>query len=450
MTWLKKLSCFLIVLSALSFSGGDAYAQNVFKLDFFKTPGKFGTWVQKQAENFENAMKEIGESQFATFIGKGIEAAKKGIKFAKEKMDEIKNVYQRVKGKIDEAKQSTTYKVAMLSKQVASETTVLNGIKKQRDTEKATIKAETEMKKTALAEKIKVARENFNIGVQVLEGEIVELKSVEEKDLKRQEIDEFKRVNSDSIASMEREISELEENSREEIKNIDLNFAASIVAQTAIITNLGVEIAELIAQSRREKGEMNSDVGAVIENAINDFSYREGELITLEIRDKKEKTRHRKRETISTAASGYSAGIISKTRNKKEDESQNSATSETVSGKSEALQTAISQTVVQLDSLYEYLLLELKAIELETANIMSENKEYQAGKAETSINICNYEVDKKSFLQSLKDAKNKAQGVVDGVKSGVDKAKDVVGTVTDTVENVKSNPADAITGLTGM
>ena len=89
MSWFKKLSCFLIVLSALSFSAGDAFAQNVFKLDFMKTSGKFGTWVQKQAENFENAMKEIGESQFATFIGKGIEAAKKGIAFAKEKLEEL-------------------------------------------------------------------------------------------------------------------------------------------------------------------------------------------------------------------------------------------------------------------------------------------------------------------------------------------------------------------------
>ena len=85
MSWFKKLSCFLIILSALTVSGETAYAQNIFKLDFAKTPSKFSDWVQKQAENFQNAMKEIGESQFATFIGKGIEAAKKGIKFAKEK-----------------------------------------------------------------------------------------------------------------------------------------------------------------------------------------------------------------------------------------------------------------------------------------------------------------------------------------------------------------------------
>ena len=81
---MKKLSYLLVILSVLVFSGSNAYAQNILKMDILRTSQRFSIWVQKQAENFEQAMKEIAESQFGTFIGKGIEAAKKGIQFVNE------------------------------------------------------------------------------------------------------------------------------------------------------------------------------------------------------------------------------------------------------------------------------------------------------------------------------------------------------------------------------
>lgn len=457
MNWIKKISCFLIVLSALSFSGGDAYAQNVFKLDFFKTPGKFATWVQKQAENFENAMKEIGESQFATFIGKGIESAKKGIQFAKDKLNETKNLFKKVKDGINAVKQSTEYKIAMLSSLSASETTVLNDMKKQRDTEKAAKKSEYEISRVALEEKIKIAKENFEVGIEVLESEVAELKSEEERDVKRKEIDAFRTSNRDAIASMEGELALLEEKNKEDIKAIENDFAASIVAQTTIIANIGMEIAELVEQKKREKGEKTKDPDKAVEEAVSDFSYKEDEVVTLEVRQKKEKTRKRKRERASISASGYSTGIIAKTEEKKEEEQQNSAISETLNGKSESLQTAILQTVVQMDSLYEYLILELKAIELETASIMSDNKEYRAGDVKASVNVCDYEIDKTSFLDAIKKGKDmidgavdKAKGAVDKAKGAIDKAKGAVDTAKGVVDAVSENPADAISGLTGM
>ena len=471
MSWVKKLSCFLIILSALTFSGGDAYAQNVFKLDFGRIPTKFGDWVQKQSENFENAMKEIAESQFATFIGKGVEAAKKGIAFAKEKMEQAKALFNKVKKAIDDVKNSTEYKIAMLSVEAATQTAVLDTIKKDRDTQKAEKKSEYEVQKVTLDEKLKLAEENFNIGLDVLNEELKELTDEEELKFKREEITAFRETNKAAIDQIKNEITTLEETSKEEIKAIELSFAAAVATQTTVIAGIAVEIGELVEQKKREKGQVEKDPGKVMEEAAADLSYKEGEVITLEVRQKKEKTRRRRRSAAATASSGFSSGIIAETENKKTDEQQNSEMSGAMNGKSEALQTAISQTVVQLDVLYKHLLLELKSIEVETINLMSENKDYKFNELDPAINVCNYEIDKQSFLDSLKNAKDKvsgavdkakgavetAKGAVETAKGAVDKAKGAVQTATeaaasakDAVEGLTGNPADAISGLTGM
>ena len=464
MSWAKKLSCFLIVLSALTFSGGDAYAVNVFKMDFGRIPGKFGDWVQKQAENFENAMKEIGESQFATFIGKGVEAAKKGIAFAKEKMEQAKALFNKVKKAIDDVKNSTEYKIAMLSIEAATQASVMDSIKKDRDQQKAEKKSEFEMQKVTLNEKLKAAEENYNIGLEVLSNELKELKDEEEQKFKREEIAEFRKVNQEVIEQMKAEINALEEAAKEELKAIEVSFAATIATQSMVIAGIAVEMGELIEQKTREKGQVQKDPGKVMEDAANDLSYKEGEVITLEARQKKEKTRRKRRAAAATASSGFSSGIVAKTENKKTDEKQNSEMSGAMNGKSEALQTAISQTVVQLDALYEYLLLELKSIEAETINLMSENKDYKFNELDPAINVCNYEVDKKGFMEGLKDIKNQASGAIDKAKGAVDTAKGAVDTAKGAVDTAKGavdtakgavsgmsgNPAEAVTGLTGM
>ena len=286
MSWAKKLSCFLIVLSALTFSGGDAYAVNVFKMDFGRIPGKFGDWVQKQAENFENAMKEIGESQFATFIGKGVESAKKGIAFAKEKMEQAKALFNKVKKAIDDVKNSTEYKIAMLSIEAATQASVMDSIKKDRDQQKAEKKSEFEMQKVTLNEKLKAAEENYNIGLEVLSNELKELKDEEEQKFKREEIAEFRKVNQEVIEQMKAEINALEEAAKEELKAIEVSFAATIATQSMVIAGIAVEMGELIEQKTREKGQVQKDPGKVMEDAANDLSYKEGEVITLEARQK--------------------------------------------------------------------------------------------------------------------------------------------------------------------
>lgn len=473
MNWAKKLSCFLIILSALSFCGGDAYAQNIFKGDFLKTGGKFGVWVQKQAENFEQAMKEIAESQFATFIGKGIDAAKKGMAYIQEKLKVVKAVIKGVQKTIDDVKNSTAVKVAMLSAQVASETAVLANIEKERETEVASIKSEMEMQKVTLQEKIKIAKDNHAISIKVLEEEFAELKTEEEKDAKRKEIAQYQKTDSEAIASLEEMLDDMEEEAKDTLKDVNKNYASMIAAQSVIIANLGIEIADLIDQEKRKKGEMETDPEKVTEAAVDEFSFREDEVITLDKREKKEKKRRRKRETAATVSSTYSADIIGSTEEIKSDEAGASMVSGTTNGKSEALQTAIQETAVQMETIYKYMILELKAIEQETANIMAENSLYKVGEVKAGIDICDYTVEKKSLLDFVGDVKDGIQKASDKVaevtakvQDGIQKVNDAVSTVTagvgavvatgqaisSAIENHqgKQSGNDDISGLEGM
>lgn len=468
---MKKLSYFFIILSALIFGGGDAYAQNILKMDLTRTSQRFAIWVQKQAENFQQAMKEIAESQFGTFIGKGIEAAKKGFAFAKEKLDQAKELYGKVKKRIEDAKESTAYKIAILSKDLAAQTLVLNTIKEQRNAEKATIESEAELNRASLEEKVNVAKENLEVGLEILNSELEELTTEEEKAVKQKEIDAYKNESNAAIAALEEEIADIEENKKDQIKELEVNFALAFATQSAVIADIGLEIAELTSQKKREDGDAEKDPQKLAEEAVNDFSYKEDEVVTLEVREKKEKTRKRKREAAAMALNAYSSGRIANTEDKKEEEGQKSETSATQNGKSEILLAATEQTLVQMDSLYEHLILELKYLEFETANIMSENKEYKAGKVETIIDVCNYKMKTEgNLLDTLKNAKskieegvNKAKDAVDkvsnAVNEAVDTATDVVATATAAavaVEGVKSMVSggsvdkDAITGLTGM
>ena len=84
---------------------------------------------------------------------------------------------------------------------------------------------------------------------------------------------------------------------------------------------------------------------------------------------------------------------------------------------------------------------------METANIMAGNKEYVAGEVKSSIDICNYKIDEKSFLNAIKDAKKAAKKVKDTIEQG----KDALNTVKGVADSIKNgNAEDMITGLTGM
>lgn len=392
----KKLGFFLIILSALSFSGSNAYALNVFKLDLTRIPTKFGDWIQKQADNFENAMKEIAESQFAQFIGNGIQAAKEGIAFAKEKVQEVKDVINKPKEVVDMVKDSTAYKIAMLSATAAAATGVLTAIKKDRDTQIAEKESEYEVQKVTLTEKLKEAEENYNIGLEILNNELEELNKTKDEEkikLKKEEIEEFKEANKGAIEQIRTGLGDIEEASTEEIKSLKKEYSLKILAQSAVIAAIGVEIGELLNLQNIELGKAEKDPKKRVKEAADELSYKEGDVITLEQRQEKKRKRKNKGSNAAMSAFSYGADVIASGEEIKTEAELTNDVSGTYNGKSESLQTAIKLTIAQLDALHNYLMIELKVIELETIYLLSKNSDYKVNEQSSVIDVCEYEVE---------------------------------------------------------
>jgi hypothetical protein len=268
---------------------------------------------------------------------------------------------------------------------------------------------------------------------------------------------------------LENEISGIDKKVQEETKVIDGEYALKIAAQALVVATIADEIADLAKKNKREKSKKETDPKKVVESTVKDFSYTKDEVATSDLTNQKQRARRKKRETISTEGSTLSVELIGKAADKIEEEDLNSAISGTLNGKSEALQTAISQTVVQMEAIYANLYLELKDLELETANIMSENTNYVAKDTGAIIDVCDYrvaEADSKTsvdqMFQNLKDTGDKLKDTVEDVKLKVDNA---VNTATEAGNNVtkKINSAkenidkenidigeDFVDGFTGM
>ena len=457
MSCIKKLNCFLVILSAVIFCGNNAYAFNPIKVDPLKTSFKFGDLVQKQAEVFEEKMKEIGESQFATFIGNGIEASKKGAAFMQENIKKARDAVDVVKKTVDDAKNSEAYKIVTLSEQLASEKKKMADLEKSRDTEIESIKSEMEMKRVAETEKIAIAEENYKISLKMIENEIAELKTEEEKEVKKKEIEKFRQENEEIILAMKENLTEIEAETEEKVKKKKEEIGATIAAVATVVGSLSRELIGYIDRKKYEEGTQETDPKNVIEDAIDDFSREKGKTPTLSEVNKKRENRRRKGEVNSITSSNYSSSIINSTEDKKEEESLNSIVSSTMNGKSEALQTAISQTAVQLNTIYKYLLLELKSMEMETANLIFEKPSYEADAPVGAIDICDYEIKKNDLASILKKSKEASGKIGDAINKGKEAAqavKDGMQTIKETGKDISNvvddGTDDSVTAIQGM
>ena len=128
-----------------------------------------------------------------------------------------------------------------------------------------------------------------------------------------------------------------------------------------------------------------------------------------------------------------------------------------MNGKSEALQTAISQTAVQLNTIYKYLLLELKSMEMETANLIFEKPSYEADAPVGAIDICDYEIKKNDLASILKKSKEASGKIGDAINKGKEAAqavKDGMQTIKETGKDISNvvddGTDDSVTAIQGM
>ena len=438
-----KIKEVIFIYAVICFSAIDALAQDVFKLDFSKTGGKVSDFVQKQQENYQEIMGQISESQFATTIGKGIDAAKQGVSFAKDN-------FNAAVGFVNETKESVlnsnAYAMAQKSKEIADEKKVLQEIEEQKNSQLTELQSAASLDKTTIEEKIKQVQENYNTKIAIYKQELAQATNDEEKKKIEDEIESLQAGQDAEVAEFNAQLQEIDDKLQQDTQALNDDFEQQIKDQTLVIVLKTEELAELVKDSIPENANKNvsDDPQQDIANMMDDLSPK-SEDISLDDKEKIEENRRTEAEETTTDSSSKSVSVIAATANTKDEQENISATSKTVNGKSETVYFPTNDIINQMETLQKYLEMELLAIKADAMSIITTSTA-PLSEAKASIDICDYNIEEeKGLLDTINDIKDKAEEVkdkVNDVKDKIEEGKEMYNQIQDAAESIGSAAQD--------
>lgn len=383
MKFSKKTGCLLIVLGVLTTQPKTVCAQ--ISIDIPKGVQKVIDGVKEQFIVFQDAIKGISESQFATMVGNGIDAAKKGIAFSK-------NLYKDVQQFKKDVENSKALEAAKLSKQIAEETKRLKEIQEEKKQKQANAKADAETQKTVLEGKIEAAQNNFKNTTMADTRSGTEGEANGENgapDLKTQAEQE--------IEALQSEIKTVEENLTKETINIEKEYDTSLYEQGKKIVELSAKLKNMMNGGKGDEDEKAKDPEEAIKDVMADLSFKKGDIVSVGDKIEKEKKRNSKIMSAITATTSTAAERVAKTNEEKEENENTAAVSGTLNGKSEGAHISVTSTISQAEALYTYLILELQSLQEETNRIISIREfDYEVPDEEPKgIDVCDYKRKKK-------------------------------------------------------
>lgn len=447
----QKINCFLIAAAVLALSAAPVMAMvDVTQTDVGKTGGKFSDFVQKQKDNYQNAQERVSGSQFGTTVGNGIKSAKAGIAWAQEAMGKAAEYKDKVMN-------DPKVQAALLSKQAVSIGMEVKSLEEDRQGQIAAIDTDVEVEKATLEEKKKLAEENLATAMAVYNDELAAAQSDEEKDRIKKEMEEYQQNSSLEQKEFDESLKKIKKDAEKKKKSVLEDFAEQIYERTEQAKELEQQIEELLSKDKEEKGQVEQDPAELIEQKMEDLSYKEGQEITLQ--DRKDKEKKREKRIVSTAVKTFntSATNSSTTDEQKDQQKILAGTSKLQLGQSDSAQTGVESTLNQIDALYNYLLIELQNIEFETAWILSKST-IAVGEVQANTDICNYNgKNSTGFLDTVKNMQNTATGIASAAQSSVTAATSTVSTVTSTATSAASTATGMVgdakntaSGLSGM
>lgn len=383
MKFSKKTGCLLIVLGVLTTQPKTVCAQ--ISIDIPKGVQKVIDGVKEQFIVFQDAIKGISESQFATMVGNGIDAAKKGIAFSK-------NLYKDVQQFKKDVENSKALEAAKLSKQIAEETKRLKEIQEEKKQKQADAKADAETQKTVLEGKIEAAQNNFKNTTMADTRSGTEGEANGENgapDLKTQAEQE--------IEALQSEIKTVEENLTKETINIEKEYDTSLYEQGKKIVELSAKLKNMMNGGKGDEDEKAKNPEEAIKDVMADLSFKKGDIVSVGDKIEKEKKRNSKIMSAITATTSTAAERVAKTNEEKEENENTAAVSGTLNGKSEGAHISVTSTISQAEALYTYLILELQSLQEETNRIISIREfDYEVPDEEPKgIDVCDYKRKKK-------------------------------------------------------
>ena len=474
------------------------------KADVTKSGSKIQSGIQKLVGKAQSTMESIQGSQFGQFIGDGIKYAKEGIGYAKKAYDDGMKLVKETKDKVEN---STAYKSALLSKEIAEETSKLKSIGEEIIAKQEEIREEYELLRAQNKAKSDLLIQNQQIIDKVQEQNgsegIVTEKSGASTTKEDNELTDksYSFYRKESIAFAKAEISEEEDIgelakqaiarqgvvpnalSKEEIinaqnaldglmnqymireiKEVAEKYARSIAAVERSIAQKAKELKELTQKEDKSETTENNDPQKPIKANIEKFFNIEGGGLGVKTRDK---IKDMQSEYIKEKSKEIFSGIAEK-REKMKSQAEEAETfsllSGTMPGESENSGVNTEVLVKQIETLESLINMMIADLQQKTIFALKALNEEAASEPKGVFNLCDYTDSSnvgclKSVINQAKetvnniegranDLKEKAQNIKEQVENNVDKARDAAQKIQDTVdseEDLKTQEAEIST-----
>lgn len=416
-----------------------------FKGDATKTPSKASVWFQTQKSKCEKILESVQTSQFGQFVGDAIKYTKEGIKYAKDVYEKSTELYGEIKTSVLD---SSAYKTAMISKEIASESLKLKELQEEKLKKQEAIQAEMDLLKEQTSAKISSVQQNIETMEQTYS-------------LAAQEDDEF--GITPEMAGVESEIEQLQSqldmylaDYEREIDNIEDEYKEKIIAQGEKVADLTKELSEVASSTGLFKKKEPKDPVEALEETQKTLLFSGAPSIREENKIKKKRKEILSETIVETMTTKADKQLV---RASTEDQTSTKAElSETMPGESEGSGINTEVLSEQLKILRSYIDVVLADLKLQASIEANNLRRVTSVPLKKKFNLCDYTdqsnvglegikkkasralqvVDKiQDTTSQVKENINKAQEAANKVKNTVNQVKDTVGQAQDAIENVK-------------
>lgn len=434
------LSCTLLVVVALS-------AANCFAVvpapDGAKSGSKASIWAAKMQEQGQKAMDWVSNSKVGKVVGDGVKAKEDAINYANKK-------YEKVQQAVKDAKNSKTYKSALISKDIGAATTDLK-----------TVSADILSAKGEYEEQVAMIKQTAEGKIQALQNNVPLME------------DYYKQKEAQGDTSLDQELDSGLKQNKGQLDAIQRQMEADIAkAEVAYndkkdrLENAVVIKTKKVANLTKELGELNNvkmdvpDPMKAINNTKDDLFLKVNEIASIKNTKNKQEQRYRNRRDVLYET--YEKALQQKLQleEMREDVERIVDLADTMSGTSDVSGISTEVLLKQAEYLKVYVDFVVADLKREATSAITvlpvESKSMDRG-GKFNLDNYKYQKPKANPLDAVKGVANKAKESKDKLQAGAQKVKNTAEAkiaegkaLKEKAENMKNDVAQGVNDVSGV
>ncbi|MBR4107012.1 MAG: hypothetical protein IKK52_06915 [Alphaproteobacteria bacterium] len=425
---------FLFILAVfLTFPLRQAEAVIPFEISLAETAGKISTWIQEKIILVQAKITSINESKIAKGIGDGLKKIKEvrdcvkeqysGVETPSQKCQKYVQKYKFLAGAVKMAgnakrfmgsiKDSKTYKIVQLTRAIADDAIKITQLDEYREDRINRLKNQADIDTDTLNGKIEMAKDDLKIMKEdhkkmAASADLLQKGQMEAEELQMAQY----------IIQLEAGKIQIKEKLARDIITIDKQFAETTAGIVKRREKNIAEVLELKSKLKEDEDKKNnkktnkSNSNSNSNQAPSEQTQTPVEIVAaaqqkyspnIDIADtiagsEKRIAQINEDIEVSNVAGFNQANVyLSDSVDPANDSSSDLELGETPEGKSETVQTAIDNTLLQIDMVAKIIQMELTTLETETMEKIMQNVNFKIERRYNNDNalvtdVCNYEV----------------------------------------------------------